>query len=120
MRNEPYNGWTNYETWKANLEVCDCWLPETIGFEYDYGDTIDSNIYEAAELTRELAEHIMFEGVDRNSYAWSAINMRVVEVQWSEIAEHIIEDDVNQHKAALKQQEEAAKPLTPSTTLFAA
>ena len=29
MENERYNGWTNYETWKVNLEFFDGFEPET-------------------------------------------------------------------------------------------
>jgi len=40
---KDYNGWTNYETWRVNLEMFD-------GFE------IDASLYEAHELAEYLKE----------------------------------------------------------------
>lgn len=51
MGNE-YNGWTNYETWRVNLEIFD-------GF--DMGDlprTID-NAYALSEYLKEMADELV-------------------------------------------------------------
>ena len=115
-----YNGFKNYETYRVILECTDCWTAETIGHEYDYGATVDANIWDAAQLAEELVYDVMNEGVEPNSFASSAITMWLQEVHWREVAEHILADDVKAHLEALAQQESTTKPLTPSTTLFAA
>lgn len=52
MTNE-FNGWTNYETWRVNLELFDgfdlCEVPSTI-----------DNPYDLAEYLKEMAEEIVY------------------------------------------------------------
>jgi hypothetical protein len=41
-----YNGWTNYETWRVNLELLS-----------DYCDTLDLSEYDTTDLAETLAEY---------------------------------------------------------------
>ena len=65
-----YNGWTNYATWRVNLEMFD-------GSEDTW--TADS----AKEWVQEVIESTTTEGVARD-YAMAFID----EVNWHEIAAH--------------------------------
>ena len=52
MSNE-YNGWTNYETWRVNLEIFD-------GFDMDDLPSTIDNPYDLAEYLKEMADEIVF------------------------------------------------------------
>ena len=70
MNDKTYNGWTNYATWRVNLEMFDgsdtCWTAES-----------------AREFVEEIIESTTQEGVARD-YALAFIS----DVNWHEIAEH--------------------------------
>lgn len=72
---ETYNGWTNYPTWRVNLEIFD-------GYETDY--PVD------ADGCREMVEEIIYsttpEGLARD-YALTFLQS----VDWREIADHVNE-----------------------------
>ena len=75
---EKYNGWTNYATWRVNLEIFDgvAWLDQ-----FDNG--ID--LYDAAEMLKEYATDIIEcsgEGL-AGDYALAFLQ----EVDWREIAQ---------------------------------
>lgn len=77
-----YNGWTNYATWRVNLEM------------FDGQNYADENYLDAIELSHELrdiAEAIICdnapEGFARD-YALAFLS----DVNWHEIATHMIED----------------------------
>lgn len=76
---KTYNGWTNYATWRVNLEMFDgvAWLEQ-------FDDGI--SVYDAAQLLKESAhEHIeatSAEGLARD-YALAFLS----DVNWHEIAQ---------------------------------
>ena len=67
-----YNGWSNYVTWKMNLEFIDEQL---------------NHIYEVAPRTKDPAE--MAESLQR--LLFSFVDCYVEDVNWGEIADHVIE-----------------------------
>lgn len=73
-----YNGWTNYATWRVNLEILN-------GYEHTSTDTYD--------LSQELKEYVenyldlSDDGITKD-YAMAFIS----DVNWYEIAEHLIEE----------------------------
>jgi hypothetical protein len=75
MENTKYNGWTNYATWRVNLEVFDgiAWLDQ-------FDDGI--SVYDASVLLKELIEVSSSEGLARD-YALAFLS----DVNWYEIAE---------------------------------
>jgi len=73
MTNEKYNGWTNYETWRVNLE----WF-DGMGFEAPT----------TADACREMVEEIIESNSDYDPAAWMISNT-LDAVNWYEIAEHI-------------------------------
>jgi len=77
-----YNGWTNYATWRINLEMFD-----GLGYE-DFYSTDQQSL---ADELREIAEeHIIASGEGfAEAYALAFLS----EVNWLEIASHYIEHE---------------------------
>jgi len=79
MTDNKYNGWTNYATWRINLEIFDGYDPE--GQEIDH------------EYCKDYAEELVFSedehGNNADSLAHSYANAFMSDVNWHEIAEHI-------------------------------
>ena len=89
MSDKTYNGWTNYETWRVNLECVDGFDPDEMGFS---GDVYDLSVY-----LKQYVEECLF--------AYSDIKPSLVEdyaraflqnVNWREIAAKVIEDYAEQ------------------------
>lgn len=73
MKNEKYNGWTNYATWRINLEIFD---------PYDSdGIKVDS------ESCKDYATELVSEGAE--GFALDYALAFLSEVNWHEIAEAI-------------------------------
>jgi len=88
MSNTTYNGWTNYATWRVNLEVFDGFDPSEY---YSCFDPEDS--YGLAESLQQYAEEVIFECSEvpdglAKDYALAFLQ----EVNWYELAEHMIAD----------------------------
>ena len=86
MTNTTYNGWTNYATWRVNLEIFDGFNP------YERFDFFDPNqVYELGndlkEYARDMIEDTAGEGLARN-YAMAFLD----DVDWRAIAQHMIAD----------------------------
>ena len=96
MKNyNTYNGWTNYATWRVNLELFDGdnarWAKFFYGFKVRGG---------SPDGMREFAELLMEESTDEGTLpAWlkSVGRDRAMafldEVNWQEIAEHYEEKE---------------------------
>lgn len=87
MTDNTYNGWTNYATWRVNLEIFDGFNPiEDWGLERE---TLTES--ELAELLEEHAEELVSATAPEGlalSYALSFM----ADVNWYEIASHMMED----------------------------
>ena len=83
MTDKNYNGWTNYETWRVNLEIFD-------GYETD-GQRVDE------EYLKDMAEEIVLGGVDEQLLAHSYAHAFMSDVNWHEIAEHI-NDEIKENE----------------------
>jgi len=83
MSDTTYNGWTNYATWRVNLEIFDGLTASDIA-----GDGYDEP-HELASTLCAYAEDLIFmtssEGVARD-YAIAFLS----DVNWREIAEHML------------------------------
>ena len=91
MSEKTYNGWTNYATWRINLEIFDgISLDDFDGIE----DKVDPNLvcaYTLGEALKERAEYYIECSSDKGiarDYALAFLS----DVNWHEIAEHMIED----------------------------
>ena len=83
---DKHNGWTNYATWRVNLEIID-------GYDWYECEHVD------ADYVKELVEDAVFgDGPElkkdllKNSYA----NAFLSEVNYHEIAENLINEAINE------------------------
>ena len=92
-----YNGWSNYATWRINLEIFDGFDPS------DYYSAFDpSDAYALAESLEEYAEEVIFQGVNYDERRPSNLMEDYARtflqgVNWHEIAKHLIEDCAEVH-----------------------
>jgi hypothetical protein len=93
MSNTTYNGWTNYATWRVNLELFDdSSFLEHDGYSWD--DTYDLK-NELCEYVEEFIIESTREGLARD-YALAFLQ----DVNWYEIAEHLQRDYAELHTDA--------------------
>lgn len=95
MKDERYNGWTNYATWRVNLEIIDG--------DYDYwnehleemeGEDAEDILYTMTQLVEEHVQQIMDAndpGDDMSNLIRSYANAFLADVSYYEIAKHLIE-----------------------------
>lgn len=83
MSDTTYNGWTNYATWRVNLEVFD-------GLDGEYFK-LDQEAYDLGHDLKSHAEDLIDSntepGIGRD-YALAFLS----DVNWYEIAKHMIAD----------------------------
>ena len=81
---DKYNGWTNYATWRVNLEIFDGIDPSEMGWhkldKYDLAQALK-------EYANELIEQDAKEGLALD-YARAFLD----DVNWHEIAQHFADD----------------------------
>jgi len=92
---ERYNGWTNYATWRINLEMveADGYFPTLE--DWHPTSTVDDLTYDLAQVIRENCTDILREEHGEGltlDYALAFID----DVNWREIASHIVEDWLNE------------------------
>jgi hypothetical protein len=80
-----YNGWTNYATWRVNLEIFDSMTA------HDFGDGSDS-VYELGKSLQYYAEELIEmsspDGTLARDYAMAFLS----DVNWAEIARHMLDE----------------------------
>ena len=84
-----YNGWTNYATWRVNLEIFD---NMELGDFYGYADARPSEIdvYELSDTFKEYAdEALTIDG--ESGLAVDYARAFISEVNWQEIARSMID-----------------------------
>jgi hypothetical protein len=82
---EKYNGWTNYATWRVNLEIFDGWDP------YDAGHDSSTSAYDLGLALKDIAEELLATDANEGSLAYSYAMSFLSDVNWTEIARHMIE-----------------------------
>lgn len=87
MKQETYNGWTNYATWRINLEIFDGFNLE----EYYQLDLDSCDLTKVADNLKDYAEEILSIDTDTSSLVYSYAMAFLSEVNWYEIAESVIE-----------------------------
>lgn len=84
MNSKKYNGWTNYATWRVNLEHID-------GMNLkDFYDT-KPEIHDVAQWLKERVLDTVYDSSEEGfvrDYCLAFLD----DVNWFEIAEHLIED----------------------------
>jgi len=92
MTDTTYNGWSNYATWRINLEVFD-------GMTLEDMNTVEVDPYEVSQYLQDYAEEIIFldshiGGKSPSSLMEDYARAFLQEVNWYEIAQHLIEDHI--------------------------
>lgn len=91
MSETTYNGWTNYATWRVNLELFDGQTIEDIfGYQEEDAYLLGKMLKDRAE---EYVEDTSVEGIARD-YAYAFLS----DVNWYEIAEHMVADAIEEAK----------------------
>jgi hypothetical protein len=83
---QTYNGWTNYATWRISLE----WFSD--GFNVDEHEM---DAYELSLQLREYVESTLEETTVQSTLVLDYALSFVSDVNWYEIAEHLINDQNN-------------------------
>ena len=78
-----YNGWTNYATWRVNLEVFD-------GMSFEDFNTMADDAYQFGQDLEAYAEEVLFSE-SSNSLVESYARAFLSDVNWTEIASAMIE-----------------------------
>ena len=93
MSDTKYNGWTNYATWRVMLEVFD-------GLEFAEMFALDEGAYNLSKDLQNYAEELIEMSISdphapslAKDYALAFLS----EVNWHEIANHIINDYAEQN-----------------------
>ena len=89
---EQYNGWTNYETWRIQLEVIDGLTLEDFGFDLHEVDTDEmADVERLADSVGELVHATVTSEVPEGLALDLAMSF-LDRVNFVEIAEHLIAD----------------------------
>jgi len=88
MSDKTYNGWTNYATWRVNLEIFDGFDP------YDYFSDNQADMEDLLpENLKEYTEGLIYDmGGGEGNIAVDYALAFLKEVNWYEIAKHMIEE----------------------------
>lgn len=100
MKNTQYNGWTNYETWAVNLWIDNDQGSQTYWHE-QAKDTLESayvptgSDFTVAEVATQTLEDIIKNEHEESlpeltGFASDLLNAAMSEVNWREIASHLI------------------------------
>ncbi len=86
MEKQTYNGWTNYATWRVNLEIFDgaSWNDYYIG---SFPDAYDLGL-----ALKEHAESLICDYKSETTLAQDYALAFLSDVNWHEIAQHMIAD----------------------------
>jgi hypothetical protein len=92
MNDTTYNGWSNYATWRINLECVDGFDPRDHGFGGVKTDDTDE-VYDFAEYLKQYVEECLFAYTDNKpSLVEDYARAFLLDVNWHEIAKHLIAD----------------------------
>ena len=91
MSNTTYNGWTNYATWRVNLEIFDGFDPRE---HFTLADDDDSWQQDLAENLKTYADDYLIYNAESSANSLMADYARAFmsDVNWHEIAQHMIHD----------------------------
>jgi len=86
MTDKTYNGWTNYATWRVNLEIFD---------DVDKAELFDLTLdaWDLGQVLQDYVEgHIYEAGGGEGNIAVDYALAFLSDVNWYEIAKHMIDD----------------------------
>lgn len=88
MEKTSYNGWTNYATWRVNLEVFDGMNPEDLDLNPEDLGSVD--LCELAGAMKDYIEEMIYMGTPDGLAKDFAFSF-VADANFYEIAEHFID-----------------------------
>lgn len=98
MTDKTYNGWTNYATWRVNLEIFSG--HPLSDFPFDQGASDEPELIDPYELSLALKDYvenyIYGAGGGNGNIAVDYALAFISDVNWYEIATHMIEDAVEE------------------------
>jgi hypothetical protein len=81
-----YNGWTNYATWRVNLEIFD-----GIDLEYFTDEIGTGDVYALSKRLEEFADNVISVDGTTDCFAVDYARAFLADVNWYEIAEHLVD-----------------------------
>ena len=84
---EKYNGWTNYATWRVHLELIDGLTPDDFGLTEDQ----QKDAYELSLCLKDCV-HDQIDNSAEDGFVRDYALAFVSDVNWREIAQHMIND----------------------------
>jgi hypothetical protein len=81
-----YNGWTNYATWRVNLEIFDVFDP------HDWWQGSFKDAYDLGQKLKDYAEELLSYEAATEGWAFSYAMAFLSDVNWTEIAQHMIDE----------------------------
>lgn len=92
-----YNGWSNYETWNANLWIDNDWqLSEQIAL---HAADLFGSYEDADRITSIVADYIkdifLESAPDVEGFYSDIINSAIKTVNWHEIAKHYVDSELS-------------------------
>jgi len=93
MSDKTYNGWSNYATWRINLEIFDGVEPQ----EFSGVDDSEPDIYDISLQLKDYAEELVFLDCRLDERRTSSLmedyaRAFLSDVNWYEIAQHMVND----------------------------
>jgi hypothetical protein len=88
MTDKTYNGWTNYATWRVNLEIFD-------GLETSEMFDLTLDAWDLGHVLQDYAEEVVDMSIsdpEAPSIARDYALAFLLDVNWYEIAKHMIDD----------------------------
>ena len=98
MKATTYNGWTNYATWRVNLEIFDNWELGAF-WGYEDKDPKEVDIHSLAEDMKTYVQEILDDETHPDSFARSYAHAFIDEVNWYELAKHIVDTQIECEQA---------------------
>ena len=90
MEKQTYNGWTNYATWRVNLEMIDGMEPDDFGFSRKEEFTL-TEVFELADALQNHVESLICD-YDNVRLAQDYALAFLSDVNWREIAQHMVNE----------------------------
>jgi hypothetical protein len=103
MRMSNYNGWTNWETWKVNLELLDGLDASDLNIEHYTQD----EYYEAGQVIEEYVGELLAMQYQYDGFIGGIVRGFMSDVNWPELAKGFIDEWVENHQPDEVDEEES-------------
>lgn len=86
-----YHGWTNYATWRINLEICDDFVESRQEHALDYPDDRFDSVLDLSNCLEDTVEEsLTMDGTSDDSLAVSYARSFISDVNFYEIAQNAV------------------------------